>query len=214
MKKIPESEWPKCCVCGKKKAVSIDGKYYCNKHYQSVRKYGHPYGNPRKSTNLFTLDGETLVIKTKKGDVFLADKEDSEIITRHSWCLSKTGYAVANIGGHVIKMHRFVMGVTDPQQLVDHKNGNTFDNRKKNLRICNRTGNARNKCATRSCKSGHIGIRKTKGDKYNVRITVNRKEIHIGNFDTLEKAIEAREKAEDNYHGEFGSHKRRANNNE
>ena len=206
MKKILDNEWPKCCVCGKKKTVCIDGKYYCNKHYQSIRRYGHPYGKPRKSTNLFTMDEEMLVVKTKKGDIFFADKEDAEIITRHSWCMSKTGYAVANIGGCVIKIHRLVMGITDPQQLVDHKNGNTCDNRKKNLRICNRTGNARNKCTAKNCKSGHIGIRKTKEDKYNVRITADRKEIYIGNFDTLEEAIAAREEAEDKYHGEFGSH--------
>ena len=50
---------------------------------------------------------------------------------------------------------------------------------------------AKNKC-------GFRGIRK-KYNSYQARITVNYKEIYLGNFKTLDEAIEARKKAEVEY---------------
>jgi len=54
---------------------------------------------------------------------------------------------------------------------------------------------------------GHLGVRITKDGKFNVRIVADGIEHHIGNYDTLELAIEARNAAEDTYHGEFASHR-------
>lgn len=121
--------------------------------------------------------------------------------------MSKTGYAVARIEGKVVKMHRFIMGVTDASVIVDHKNKDTHDNRKCNLRACSCADNARNKSVSKGCKSGHLGIRRTKDGRFNVRITKDRKEIHVGNYTTIEDAIRARENAEIKYHGEFASHR-------
>jgi len=43
-----------------------------------------------------------------------------------------------------IKMHRTVLGVTDPNVFVDHINHDTLDNRKENLRIVNNRENMQN----------------------------------------------------------------------
>lgn len=48
------------------------------------------------------------------------------------------------------------------------------------------------------------GIRVTPFGKYNVRITCDRKEIHVGNYDSFEEAKQARIEAERKYYGEFG----------
>lgn len=161
---------------------------------------------PRKRTCKYEVSGDVLVITTKNGIELLADAEDLELLNKYSWCVSKTGYPVANIMNKVTKMHRYILGIKDSSIIVDHKNRNPLDNRKANLRICTITDNARNKSVSKKCKSGHIGIRITKHGRYNVRITANRKEIHIGNFKTLEEAIIARNNAENIYHGEYGSH--------
>lgn len=187
------------------KHAEIKQKYYCNRHYQSVRKYRHPFGKRRESTSKFTVIGDILTVTTKSGEVFLADSEDVELLSKYSWCKSKKGYAVANIKGKVTKMHRFIMGVSNPEVIVDHKNRDRHDNRKSNLRICTTTENARNRSVSKHCSSGFIGIRITEYGKYNVKITFSGKEIHIGNYDTLEEAIRARKIAEGKYHGEFGS---------
>lgn len=47
-------------------------------------------------------------------------------------------------------------------------------------------------------KTGHKGIRK-KYNCYQARITVNYKEIYLGNYKTLEEAVEARKNAEVKY---------------
>lgn len=160
----------------------------------------------RRRTNTYKVHGDILVITTSKGVEIIADADDLEKLNKYSWCISKTGYPVANINHKVTKIHRYILGLTDSSIIVDHKNRNPFDNRKTNLRICTTTDNARNKSVSKKSKSGHIGIRKTPNNRYNVRITCNRKEIHVGNFKTLDEAIAARKAAEDRYHGKFGSH--------
>lgn len=165
-------------------------------------RYGQPYGSQRKSTNSFEIKEGVLYITTKNNDVILADPEDYEKLSKHSWCISKTGYPVANINGRPTKLHRYILELSDPKDIVDHKNRNPLDNRRQNLRRCTQAENMRNK----SGKNGYIGIRVTPYKTYNVRITINYKEIYVGSFKTLEEAIAARNKAEDEYHGEFGNH--------
>lgn len=198
----------KCCICGSKFSCHFKGKPYCNKHYQRMRKYGTPETPQRKRSNTYCEIGDTLAVITSKGDVILTDMEDRPMVEQASWCVSKTGYAVANIGGRVVKMHRYLLADSlKPGDLVDHKNRNTLDNRRRNLRPCTHTENMRNVRTSRNNSVGHLGIRLTKDGKFNVRIVANRKEHHIGNYDSLKLAIEARERAEDLYHGEFASHK-------
>lgn len=192
-----------CCICGKPKSGSYEGKQYCNKHWQSMYRYGQPYGSPRKRTNQYLVEGNSLRIITSKGDVILADAEDYNKLSKYSWCISKTGYPVANINGKVTKMHRYLFGMTNPQIVADHINHNPLDNRKTNLRICTMAENSRNKGGGYAIH----GIRKTKHGKYSVRIMFQRKEYHIGNFPTYEEAVRARYEAEDKYHGEFGYHR-------
>ena len=195
------------CRCKKNGGCKIYGVYYCNPCYQRIYHYGSPVPRKRKSTNTFTVVGENLVITLKNGIKYYADAEDKELLEKYSWCRAATGYAVANINYKVTKMHRYIMGITEPNILVDHKNRNIYDNRKENLRICTRAENCRNKSVSKNCRTGYLGIRFTKEGRYNVRITKNRKEINIGNYKTLDEAIKAREDAEDIYHKEFGSHR-------
>lgn len=198
----------RCCACGEQAECMVDGKPYCNRHYQSVRKYGTPNGKKRERTCRYEINGDVLTVITRKGDAILVDAADAETVMKYSWCVSKTGYAVANIRGKVTKMHRYIIGESEcAGKVVDHKNGNTLDNRRKNLRVCSQSENARNVRVSRLNKVGHLGIRITKDGKFNVRIVANGIEHHIGNYDTLELAIEARKSAEDIYHGEFASHK-------
>ncbi len=196
----------KCCICGDPSAGWIEGSPYCNKHWQRVRKYGTPEKPSRKSTNSFAVEGEVLVITLKNGSQVLSDADCYELLKGHSWCISKTGYAVANISRKTVKMHRFIMGEECEGMIVDHKNGDPLDNRRSNLRVCTAAENARNVKASRSSRTGHLGIRITKDGKFNVRIVADGVEHHVGNFDTLDLAIEAREAAEDKYHKEFASH--------
>ena len=196
-----------CVVCGEKFSAHIDGVPYCNKHYCRLKKYGSVEEHPRKSTNKFEIVGDVLKITTTKGQEILADVEEIEKLKRYSWCVSAQGYAVANIKGKVVKINRYILGLDNcAGKIVDHINRNKLDNRKVNLRYCTSKDNARNTSVSKSSKTQVLGVRKTKYGKYNVRIVADRKEHHIGNFETIEEAMLARQKAEIKYHGRFASH--------
>lgn len=191
-----------CCICGEKFSCSYEGKPYCNKHWQRMYCNGTTELQGRRSTNTFTIDGNMLKIITANGNLIIADAKDFDILSRHSWCISKTGYAVANINHKVIKMHRYILGC-ESSDIVDHANGNALDNRRANLRICTPAENARNSSVSKSSRSGVLGIKITPKGKYVAVIMVNRKHIHIGTFDTIEEAIAARQEAEMLYFGEY-----------
>ena len=100
-------------------------------------------------------------------------------------------------------MHRLVVNA-DNDKLVDHKNHNTFDNRKSNLRIVDKSQNMMNRRIAKNNTSGVTGITwRNDSNKWRVRIQVNNKSISIGSYDTIEDAIEARNKAEEKYFGEY-----------
>lgn len=193
-----------CCVCGSEFSSHYNNMPYCNKHYQSMIRYGQPYGHTRERTNTYEVDGDVLIVTTASGETILADADDYDIIRKHSWCVSATGYAVANVGGSVVKMHRYLLESIVLNQVVDHKNHNKLDNRKANLRICTPQQNSKNRGA--NFGNENVGIRLLDTGKYNVRITNDRKDIHVGNYGTLEEAREARIAAERKYHGEYGYH--------
>ena len=99
----------RCSVCSEMASVSFDGKPYCNKHYQRLLHHGTTEKMGRQSTNTFEQIGDTLKITTARGEIVLADCEDVDLLKKYSWCISKTGYAVANISGRTIKMHRLLL---------------------------------------------------------------------------------------------------------
>lgn|SRR6185312_3093603 len=100
----------------------------------------HPSSRRRKCWKdpIYIESSVALVVLTK-GAFALVDAEDAERLNQHPWHVDSGLYAHNdNLGG----MHRFVMGLakTDPR-IVDHLNGLRYDNRKKNLSICNQQQN-------------------------------------------------------------------------
>jgi len=191
-----------CCVCGEKFACLFDGKPYCNKHYLRMYNNGTIEPQPRKRTTKIVFLDDYAEIVTSKRQRILVDTADVEFLGAYSWCISKTGYAVANIEGKVTKLHRYLLSPAD-DQVVDHKNGNTLDNRRCNLRITTQKNNSRNVAAARGSATGVLGISLTPAGKYRARIMVDGKEIRLGHFATLDSAVAARRAAEERYFGSF-----------
>lgn len=76
--------------------------------------------------------------------------------------------------------------------IVDHINGNPLDNRKCNLRIVSNSINIQNTGPSidNPLNLKGVSLHKSTG-KYRARIYVNYKEIHLGLFDSPEKAAKA-----------------------
>lgn len=160
--------------------------------------------------NIYRISGNTVYIdcfgiKGHLTGTILIDKEDLEKVSVYKWHIEHSrktvDYAQISLPGKTLRLHRLIMQ-TDLQ--IDHINHNGLDNRKCNLRICTNQENNFNKNHNRNPKSGYTGIRyNEKADSYYVRIMVNKKEISLGHYKTLEEALLARKNGELTYFGEF-----------
>lgn len=207
--KNKRSLWLCDCDCGKKNIVVyasnlLSGKSTscgCNRHI-----------NRQKRINTYDLSGDFGVGYTENCEEFYFDLEDFDKIKKYSWHTDKAGYICANeryyqndeLKNKTVKMHRIVMGVTDPQKQVDHIFHQVNDNRKSQLRIVSPFENAANKRALNSNTSGVCGVNYVhKMKQWRAYIGLNNKQKHLGYFKKLEDAINARRMAEIKYFGEY-----------
>lgn len=141
--------------------------------------------------------------------MILVDAEDEAILNSRKWRII-SGYVVSdktkndtNITTYRIYLHREIMHCPEGKY-VDHINGNKLDNRKANLRICTIAENSRNVGLRKDNKTGHKGVFYSSGHKaYKATIRVNKKQIYLGCFKDINKAIAAYQAAAVKYHGEF-----------
>jgi len=88
--------------------------------------------------------------------------------------------------------------------MVDHINGNTFDNRIENLREATPTQNAMNRPVINKNKLGSANVHwVNKSNKYRVRLSVDGKRKCFGYYDTIELASMVAEQARQKYYGNF-----------
>lgn len=139
--------------------------------------------------------------KGKKLQVII-DKEDYEKISKFTWWVKQNNYIYTNTQGRInrtsIYLHRLIMDA--PKGLeVDHINHNPLDNRKENLRVCTKSQNNINKTNIYS------GVTKFR-NKWRARIKINKKETHIGIFETKEEALKKRIEKEIELFANFSKH--------
>lgn len=142
------------------------------------------------------------VIVTRKGQRILVDPCDKEWLGVYSWRIKTTtrGYRYV-VGGFNYSMARMIMAAKDGE-MIDHINGNTLDNRRANLRVCNKFGNARNKRGWSAC--GKKGVTWSRAcDKWQAQIKHLGKTYHLGVFTYLRDAADAYDKAAIQLYGEF-----------
>jgi len=141
----------------------------------------------------------------------LIDDEDWDRIKKHKWCIIKTQnnfYVVTNIIENKCKrslrLHRLIMKIKNSKILVDHKNLDTLDNRKQNLRICTQAQNMMNRGKTIINNNGYKGVDwLIKNKRWRARIKLNYKQINLGHFKNKKDAAIAYNNAASKYHGEF-----------
>lgn len=137
----------------------------------------------------------------------LIDLEDYPRVSRHGWCVSinkKCNYkrVECTINYKRVRLHRFILDVRDPNLHVDHIDGNTLNNQKSNLRICNHSQNMNN-ASKRKNKTGFTGVYKNL-NKYRACLSIKDKTYHIkGSFNTPEEAARARDKYALKIRGKF-----------
>ena len=145
------------------------------------------------------------------GAIVLIDDDDYERMLDYNWHDGKSHggvYPYANVskgGGKYKKvfLHRFILNAPS-NRFVDHANGNPYDARKENLRLCTQAQNGQNKGLSAANTSGHKGVCwDASKQKWAVQIVVNGKRAYMKRFDTFEEAVEAHEREIVKIHGEF-----------
>ena len=124
----------------------------------------------------------------------------------------RNGYKIGAIFNSMYKAHRvaFVIHHGYWPDCVDHINGDGGDNRIENMRDVDQTGNGRNKAMLCTNTSGFNGVYWSKvSSQWSAYITVNRKAINLGRFDSFGDAVEARKRANKKY-GFHENHGRQA----
>jgi hypothetical protein len=124
-------------------------------------------------------------IPLTQGESTSVDDGDFKEIGKYKWStlkLKHTCYARGWVDGKVVYMHRMLMG--NPKGLdVDHINGNGLDNRRCNLRVCNRSQNSMNN-HKRTGTSKYKGVSWYKrGGKWHSQIMIDGIQKHIAYFD-------------------------------
>lgn len=113
------------------------------------------------------------------------------------------GYRYGKLLGRKYYAHRVVWALCNgewPPEQVDHINGDRSDNRIRNLRAVSKNENCRNICIPKTNTSGVLGVRWSKAaGKWCARLKTGGKDVHLGLFDTIEAAAQARAAANERY---------------
>lgn len=156
------------------------------------------------------LGGRTHVLRRNCGKASpMFSDEDGDLAGRYWQYLN--GYAVGklypgagakrrHILAHRAVMSRLLGRPLGPAELVDHIDGDPLNNRRENLRLTDRRGNAQHVPA----RSGLRGASLHAGGRWVARVGHEGKTLHLGLYDTPEEAarVAAAKRAELGFLGE------------
>lgn len=210
----------KCEICGREifKKHSLQGyKCLCSKHMHQLNKYGYFLdSNPRtiQDLNKITVNGDVAEIELYDGvtsevnGYCIIDAEDVAKVKYHKW---RKGHGHVITGskskGYQKDIGHFILENNDFLKVIDHINGNPYDNRKSNIRLCEQGDNTLNKHFMSLNTSGVIGVckdkRKGRTKQWNAEIRFKDKKCYLGSYLTIEEAAYARYCGEVNLFKEF-----------
>ena len=193
-----------CDICGSKHHVIYhEGKYYCLRHYSQIKNLGGLKEKTVFDRNDYIIDGDIAYIilrndKHEETGKAIVDTEDLERVIQYKWRLGTWNYAENKEVG---LMQRFILNEYNPQNIPDHINRNTLDNRKENLRIADKSLNAVNTGIRTSNTSGVTGVSWNKNaNSWRAYISYQGKRIELGHRKDFKNAVLLRLNAENKYY--------------
>jgi hypothetical protein len=123
-------------------------------------------------------------------------------VFQKTWKKASGGYKTETIYLHKLIAEKFLeKAKTSTKNLVGTKNGNKLDCRLDNIVYRSRSVASRKRKS--SSKVGYTGVYK-ENNRYRAVISINRKSVHLGMFDTAEEAALAYNKKSRELYGEDG----------
>ena len=116
------------------------------------------------------------------------------VISQYAWSYAEDrhGYAWAQTNIRVngrrttLKLHHLIKGVPLEGYCTDHRNGNSLDNRHRNLRVCTLAQNRQNQTKVRG-EIGYRGVYRN-GKRYRAALTHEGERYNLGTYNTPEEA--------------------------
>ena len=147
---------------------------------------------------------------SNKGKYFAkVDDSDYEWLNKYRWCSSRIGhtrYAHGVVNGRRVIMHRFILGITDPNIDGDRRDRDGLNNQRSNLRIATRSQNATNKRKRKNSTSSFNGVNySSERKKWCASITHKYKMIALGRFESEMEAAKAYDKKAKELFGDFAN---------
>lgn len=152
--------------------------------------------------------GDTAYITLTRGTEAIIDSTDVHLVAGRNWHLNLKGnspYARGHGGVRTkkVELHRLICGAAQGD-IVDHRNGNTLDNRRSNLRICSNRENLQNAGKfDPGAASPYKGVCLGYKGQFKAQIMADGKRIYLGSFPTPELAAQAYDTAARKHFGEF-----------
>lgn len=191
-----DTAWLCECICGNKEIFRTED-------LRSPKFNGKCSMCPK---NLYEFIDNYVIGTDINNNKYYIDIIDFEKIKTHSWCIAEDDYVIAKINKCNLKLNRFILDVYDENIIVDHIDGNPKNNRRYNLRICTKQENCFNRKVQIRNTSGVTGVCWSKvQNKWQAKIGVNYKYIHLGYYEKFEDAVLARLEGEYKYFGEYRS---------
>lgn len=203
--------WNCLCECGNTGVVSSNNlkngtSSSCGCYHDEIAKKRMTKRN--RKYNRYEIKDDYVIVYTEKDEFFYIDLEDLEKIKKYYWLIHPCKgmkYVISTTKNRkeIIKLHRLLLNVKD-DNVVDHINHNTLDNRKKNLRIVTQKENSLNHRRSINNTSGITGVSWiTRLNKWQAYITFNKKRKYLGVYQNFDDAVAARKEAEEKYFGEY-----------
>lgn len=178
---------------------------YCHRHSMQIRKSGkivvrnYEVNQPNETIDYGDYTG--IILRNRYGEFVgeaIIDSSRKEEVLKYKWHKTNKGY-VARRNTEKPGLFFLHWQIIERQHgmIVDHINGNSLDNRIKNLRLCTNQENAFNSKTSKNSTSGVHGVSFHKGTgKWRAYINHNRKQISLGLFEDIKDAEKARIDAE------------------
>lgn len=195
--------------------LECENKYYslgyCLKHYRQIKGKNEIYKSSQEANSVIIHDSYAEVIiydkdKREKCRTQI-DIDDINKIKPYRWSGKNESngiYIITDTNGKKLYIQDVICDNTQKEFIIDHKDRDSLNNRKNNLRHCSHSQNSMNCSIRKNNTSGVTGVCwDAENDKWIAQIRINGKGKKLGRYKNKEDAIEVREKAELKYFKEF-----------
>ncbi len=147
-----------------------------------------------------------IISQTSYGDIIEFSGIDADLSELH-WFTVHSKYLSHSFNGARLYAHRIIVSrmVGRPiasGEVVDHIDGNIFNNRRENLRLTTPRYNGKNKGRSKRNKSGFKGVTR-EGKRWRAEIRNDGAHFYLGSFETAAEAAQAYNEAALKHMGKF-----------